>query len=38
MKIAPKEYWIDEFKSNSAITKVVWKNRFDKGSNNTKKS
>ena len=26
MKIAPKEYWIDEFKSNSAITKVVWKN------------
>ena len=31
MKIAPKKYWIDEYKCNSAITKVVWKNRFDKG-------
>jgi N-acetylglutamate synthase-like GNAT family acetyltransferase len=28
MKTTPKEYWIDEFKCNSAITKVVWKNRF----------
>ena len=28
MKVAPKEYWIDEIKCNSAVTKVVWKNRF----------
>lgn len=30
-KVAPKEYWIDEIKCNSAVTKVVWENRFDKG-------
>ena len=28
MKISPKENWIEEYKCNSAITKVVWKNRF----------
>jgi N-acetylglutamate synthase-like GNAT family acetyltransferase len=28
MKISPKEDWNEECKCNSAITKVVWKNRF----------
>ena len=28
MKVSPKEDWIDEYKCNSAITKVVWKNKF----------
>ena len=28
MKISPKEDWIEECKCNSAITKVVWKNKF----------
>jgi hypothetical protein len=28
MQISPKVDWIDEYKCNSAITKVVWKNKF----------
>ena len=28
MKVSPKEDWIYAYKCNSAITKVVWKNKF----------
>ena len=31
MKVAPKEYWLDEIKCNSTVISVVWKDRFRYG-------